>query len=295
MKFKKYIKESAEPVVKHTLVINEDFTNPDAPSYASDELYRLYRPVEKMIEEGRYEEAKAELDELSADLDALEERNKTKRFFKYPQYIIDAQRKNISAYRAKLPTNESIDDMDKRCDNCNTLLTDAGECPKCDLGEEDYGDEIKEELSNKEKLKIAYPELNFEDKVVTEEIKTEELSVREKLKAAYPELNFDGNTVSEEVEDTKSDSIEEELTNAQKLKAAYPELNIGVEKPVEESWDEYDDDYDFDDDVELDRRHAALYGGDRMYCDCGEMLKHDEYGSYCPECDPKDPEDAYDD
>ena len=50
-----------------------------------------------------------------------------------------------------------------------------------------------------------------------------------------------------------------------------------------------------DDDVEQDRRHAALYGGDRMYCKCGEKLHFNEYGSYCPVCDPQDPSDMYDD
>ena len=34
---------------------------------------------------------------------------------------------------------ESVD-MNKRCEKCNTLLNDGGTCPKCDDGEEDYGD-----------------------------------------------------------------------------------------------------------------------------------------------------------
>ena len=50
---------------------------------------------------------------------------------------------------------------------------------------------------------------------------------------------------------------------------------------------DYDDDYDDLDDVELDRRHAALYGGDRMYCDCGTKLKMNEWGGYCPKCEPE--------
>lgn len=36
--------------------------------------------------------------------------------------------------------SESVDDMDKRCSECNTLLNDMGKCPKCDEGEEDYGE-----------------------------------------------------------------------------------------------------------------------------------------------------------
>ena len=70
--------------------------------------------------------------------------------------------------------NESVDDMDRRCEKCNTLLNDGGTCPKCDDGEEDYGDmdgaldsddTVKEELSNIEKLKRAYPELNFDSEL----------------------------------------------------------------------------------------------------------------------------------
>ena len=53
----------------------------------------------------------------------------------------------------------------------------------------------------------------------------------------------------------------------------------------ETSWDEYDDDYYDLDPVEEDRAHAALYGGDRTYCDCGKRLVPDEYGYfYCPVC-----------
>ena len=50
-------------------------------------------------------------------------------------------------------------------------------------------------------------------------------------------------------------------------------------------YDEYDDDYYDLDPVEEDRAHAALYGGDRTYCDCGKRLVPDEYGYfYCPVC-----------
>lgn len=66
-----------------------------------------------------------------------------------------------------------------------------------------------------------------------------------------------------------------------------------ADKLTEDHDDEYDDNYDIEDDVELDRRHAALYGGDRMYCDCGRRLSYNEYGSYCPYCEPEDPEEVY--
>lgn len=54
----------------------------------------------------------------------------------------------------------------------------------------------------------------------------------------------------------------------------------------EPEYDYDDDQYDFDDDVEQDRMHAALYGGDRTYCDkCGAKLIRDEWGGSCPNCD----------
>ena len=274
MKFKKYVKESFE-VESKINTLDENFLdndwNPDKPSLVQDELERFYGPVKKLIDEGKFEEAKAELEELERDLNELEAENSKKKFFKFPQFMINAERRRIDALKAKLPKNESIDDMDKRCENCNTLLNDGGTCPKCDDGEEDYGDNSKLE---------------------------EELSVRERLKRAYPELNFDTVEIKESRADnmTESTLTTEELSNREKLKRAYPELNFdsSISENIEsEDNFEYDDDYDIEDDVEMDRRHAALYGGDRMYCDCGTKLSHDEYGSYCPRCEPHDPEEVY--
>ena len=58
-----------------------------------------------------------------------------------------------------------------------------------------------------------------------------------------------------------------------------------VEEDLDDPYIDYDDDYDFDD-VEQDRVHAALYGGDRTYCECGRRLEYGEDGyTYCPDCD----------
>lgn len=311
MKFKKYVKESATP--SSTTVLNEgmfdDSFNPDRPSIVQDEIDRFYAPVRELIEAGKFEEARAELAELEADLNELDAANARKKFFRFPQFMIDGQRRRIDALKAKLPKNESIEDMDKRCEKCSTLLNDGGTCPKCDDGEEDYGDEAKEniteELSVREKLKAAYPELNF-DAPVNEGCVKEELSNKEKLLRAFPELNFNNKPIEQ-------DTQTEELSNRQTPETARPELD--TDAPVEEGLVgdtagtagkvesvnsdpedtfEYDDNYDFeDDDVEMDRRHAALYGGDRMYCDCGHKLSYNEYGSYCPVCEPEDPENKY--
>lgn len=285
MKFKTYIKESVAPITE------EQFEHPDSPSLTRETIDAFYAPVEKLIKEGKFEEAAAEIADLEKDLAEFEAENAKKKIFKFPKFMIDGQKKQLAALKAKLPKTESLDDMNKRCETCNTLLNDQGTCPKCDDGEEDYNDEINEELSNKEKLMKAFPgEFNF-DTTVTEsaqEVIEEDISVREKLKRAYPELNFES-PVSEAVE------TNEELSNREKLKKAYPELNLEscVKEDVDPEQFDYDDVYDIDDDVEQDRRHAALYGGDRMYCKCGTRLKMDEWGSYCPDCNPE--KEIYDD
>ena len=53
--------------------------------------------------------------------------------------------------------NESVYDMHKRCEKCNTLLNDGGTCPKCDDGEEDYEDRdedfvLREEFYDEEDI-----------------------------------------------------------------------------------------------------------------------------------------------
>lgn len=149
---------------------------------------------------------------------------------------------------------------------------------------------VVEDLTNTEKLKRAYPELNFDDSV-TEKVISEDLSNREKLLKAYPELTFDSSVTNE--------LMNEEMSIRDKLKSAYPELNFDKtitedtddedsDTEFEDEFDEYDDDYDMDD-VEQDYAHAALYGGDLTYCKkCGARLKRDEYGSYCPTCENSD-------
>lgn len=281
MKFKKYIKESEVTETKFNL--SEDFGNPDQPLFAAkDYVDSFYAPVKKLLDDKKFDEAKKEIEALEADLDAFEQENSRKRFFKFPKFMIENERKRLEQLKAQIPVVESLDDMEKRCENCNTLLNDQGTCPKCDDGEEDYGDVVVEELSAREKLKAAYPELNFDastkdevteeivndaetetivEEVITEETVVEELSNKEKLLKAFPELNFD------------KTPVEEGCSTA----------DATVEESVEDTFD-YDDDYEVDD-VEEDRAHAALYGGDRMYCDCGKKLSYNEYGSYCPECD----------
>ena len=295
MKFKKYINESCK---ESKLTLEEGFDNPDRMFTEYHPADSAYDDIENAIANKDYAKATELLDEFEAELDEIESKNATKKLFKFPKFIIDGQRRVIEKYRKQIPMEESLNDMSRRCEECNTLLNDAGTCPKCDDGEEDYGDKevVEEALSVRDKLLRAYPELNFDKSAdsenMTEEIQTEELSNREKLLRAFPELNFENS-------DTVTESVaNEELSNKEKLKRAYPKLNFDgdIQESIdpEDDYAEYDDDYDFDD-VEEDRRHAALYGGDRMYCDCGHKLAHNEYGSYCPSCEPQDPEEVYED
>ena len=111
MKFKKYVKESFE-VESKINTLDENFLdndwNPDRPSLVQDELERFYGPVKKLIDDGKFEEARAEIAELERDLNELEAENSKKKFFKFPQFMINAERRRIDALKAKLPKNESI-------------------------------------------------------------------------------------------------------------------------------------------------------------------------------------------
>lgn len=101
---------------------------------------------------------------------------------------------------------ESFENTSKHCVECDSQLTENDSFSEYD--------KIEEKLSNLEKLKRAFPELNFENSY-TEEVIKEDLSNWEKLVRAYPELDT-----------YESEIIHEELSNIEKLKAAYPELNF---------------------------------------------------------------------
>ncbi len=194
-------------------------------------------------------------------------------------------------------------------------------------------------LSNIEKLKAAYPELNFDtmrESMESEEVIEEGLESNISFKGQDEQKEFfdlckeigiktaadlkrfvdenvtDGEEVLKALHqyrdelgddfEIQHESFEGGLSNLQKLKAAYPELDFGsdlIQEDIDDSdyddeddkFADYDDDYDLDDDVELDRRHAALYGGDRMYCNCGRKLVMDEWGGRCPYCDSEDFDD----
>lgn len=208
-------------------------------------MYRIYAPIENHIANGKLDVAKSMLDELSADLDSFEDSRKNK-LFKMRSFI-DFQRRKLKSYYDKLEAaqnkTESLQDMDKRCEKCNTLLSDNGSCPKCDEGEEDIDEAIDSRCSDyhvrkygaywfgiigpdglmlrdeNNKLRLFKTKADAQAAIDSECTNLqEELSVREKLKAAYPELNFD-TPVTEEF-------VSEALSNREKLLRAFPELNL---------------------------------------------------------------------
>ena len=130
MQFKKYVKESYKsPALK----LDEEFfgSNIDKPTDIDYAMDAVYGPIKKMIAEGRYEEAKEELAALEEEVAELEAENSKRKLFRgFYNFLINTQKKNIERLRKQLPKNESIEDMDNRCEKCNTLLNDQGTCPK---------------------------------------------------------------------------------------------------------------------------------------------------------------------
>lgn len=63
---------------------------------------------------------------------------------------------NIEENLKKYETEREQELGYKTCDNCGTRLNDGGTCPKCDDGEEDYGDELNEKLNVNESVSGKY-------------------------------------------------------------------------------------------------------------------------------------------
>ena len=209
----------------------------------------------------------------------------------FKKYITEKTEKYTEG---KLILEESLDDMDRRCEVCDTLLNDMGTCPKCAEGEEDYGDN---DLDEQVKDTVCSDSANCS--VASEEQESlKEEATRQKLIKAFPGVfSFDPTfKPSTETSVDSNEQIVEDLSNKQKLEKAFPDVHFDwqdssteVLEGVQEEYFDYDDDPDVDD-VEADRLHSALYGGDRMYCDCGEKLVMDEWGGYCPVCDAEEVE-----
>lgn len=149
------------------------------------------------------------------------------------------------------------------------------------------------------KLTDAFPEL--EESVSTDE----EDSIREKIRLYFADhpypADMDTEDIAEEVAENLFD-IDYTDTDSDMSYIIFSEVEHYLDSidSTDTAWDEYDDQYEFDNEddvVEQDRMHAALYGGDREYCDkCGSKLVMDEWGGTCPKCNSKEVFDAkYDD
>lgn len=166
--------------------------------------------------------------------------------------------------------------------------------------EEEFKSLIKEYIVSK--LNDARPDRgDDEDSDDIEEKLTEDLSdaeedkLREQIRAyfnghPYPS-DMDPENIAEEVCENLFDIDYNNSDNHDLTYIVFSEVNHYLDnKESIDEWPEYDDDYDFEDDVvEQDRMHAALYGGDREYCDkCGSKLVMDEWGGSCPKCDAEE-------
>lgn len=139
--------------------------NPDAYPMSWELIDNFYGPIYKLIEDGKFDEAKKTIDELDADLAEFEATNNKRRFFRYPRFMIDGQKREMQAlHRAydravakaeaeapALAESYAKEGNHERCENCGTLLNDMGTCPKCDDGEEDYRD-LDEAIHNHSSL-----------------------------------------------------------------------------------------------------------------------------------------------
>lgn len=141
------------------------------------------------------------------------------------------------------------------------------------------------------RLTDMYPEL--EESVSNDE----EDSIREKIRLYFADhpypADMDTEDIAEEVAENLFD-IDYNNTDSDMSYIIFSEVEhyLDSKDSTDTAWDEYDDQYEFDNEddvVEQDRMHAALYGGDREYCDkCGSKLVMDEWGGSCPKCDAEE-------
>ena len=106
----------------------------------------------------------------------------------------------------------------------------------------------------------------------------------EELTKDFKEENLESIKWAKVFNDVQAERLKKYKAQIDAMSEAAPTVTEVLDDS-ETAWDEYDDDYYDLDPVEEDRAHAALYGGDRTYCDCGKRLVPDEYGYfYCPVC-----------
>lgn len=114
-----------------------------------------------------------------------------------------------------LNMNESIDDMDKRCEECNTLLNDMGKCPKCDEEEEDLDEAVLNEAPDRLTKKLN--KLNAkDDELMIKKAQAVPNIIRKSIDSNYRYV-VDGNIIDAAAYRSKVDKVKNELLNSDKL------------------------------------------------------------------------------
>lgn len=123
-----------------------------------------------------------------------------------------------------LNMNESVDDMNRRCENCNTLLNEAGKCPKCDEGEEDLNEDILNEAPDKLTKKLNKLSSN-DDKLMIKRAQAAPTIIRKSLDPSYRYI-IDGEMIDSKVYQAKVDKVKNEILNSDKLLGLDPDSTL---------------------------------------------------------------------
>lgn len=119
-----------------------------------------------------------------------------------------------------LNMNESAEDMDRRCEECNALLNDMGRCPKCDEGEEDLDEAVLNEAPDKLTKKLDKLSAK-DDKLMLKRAEAVSTIIRKSIDPNYRYV-VNGNIIDAASYRAKVDKVKNELLNSDKLLSIDP-------------------------------------------------------------------------
>lgn len=123
-----------------------------------------------------------------------------------------------------LNLNESVDDMDKRCEKCNTLLNEIGKCPKCDDGEEDLDEAVLNEAPDKLTKKLNKLS-SKDDNLMIKRAQAVPNVIRKSIDPNYRYV-VDGNIIDAAAYRNKVDKVKNEILNSDKLLSLDPSSTL---------------------------------------------------------------------
>lgn len=115
-----------------------------------------------------------------------------------------------------LNMSESVEDMDKRCEECNALLNDMGKCPKCDDGEEDLEEKVLVEKDFRTPDEKAMAKASNRDAKAVQKLKNN----AEKIVAQTDIADKRAKTATFYIVDPTNGKVVKELNQSQFLKIA---------------------------------------------------------------------------